>query len=140
MPRPSMQTVPKPAPDFSSRAYWNGTIKMSLSKLFILRVLHDRPMHGYDIARMVERTTNGCCSPSEGTIYPVLREFEEGGFVTYATEVVTGRERKVYTLTDKGQDALRVAIDAWMEITDALVDADKVVARNDTELAGACCD
>jgi DNA-binding PadR family transcriptional regulator len=135
-----MQSVPKPAPDLSSRAYWNGTIKMSLSKFFILRVLHDRPMHGYDIARTVERTTNGCCSPSEGTIYPVLREFEEGGFVTYETEVVTGRERKVYTLTEKGQDALRVAIDAWMEITDALVDADKVVARGNAKSAEACCD
>jgi DNA-binding PadR family transcriptional regulator len=134
-----MHTVPKSSPDLSSRAYWNGTIKMSLSKLFILRVLHDRPMHGYDITRTVERTTNGCCSPSEGTIYPVLREFEEGGFVTFATEVVGGRERKVYTLTDKGREALRVAIDAWMEVTDALVDADRVVKRDDAPPGGACC-
>ena len=77
-----LSPVARPAPDYASRAYWAGTIKMSLSKFFILRVLHDRPMHGYDIARAVERTTNGCCSPTEGTIYPVLREFEEGGYVT----------------------------------------------------------
>ncbi|WP_245293148.1 PadR family transcriptional regulator [Mongoliimonas terrestris] len=144
MPSPSMHAddaarrEPKSAPDLSSRAYWNGTIKMSLSKFFILRVLHDRPMHGYDIARTVERTTNGCCSPSEGTIYPVLREFEEGGYVTFAAEVVAGRERKVYTLTEKGRDALRVAIDAWMEITDALVAADRVIPRPDG--AASCCD
>ncbi|WP_244635854.1 PadR family transcriptional regulator [Chthonobacter albigriseus] len=134
-----MHAVPKPTPDLSSRAYWNGTIKMSLSKFFILRVLHDAPMHGYDIARTVERATNGCCSPSEGTIYPVLREFEEGGYVTFETEVVGGRERKVYTLTDKGRDALRVAIDAWMEITDALVHADKVVPRGETGQVDTCC-
>ncbi|MFS8039350.1 helix-turn-helix transcriptional regulator [Xanthobacter sp. AM11] len=72
--------MPKPGPDFLSRAYWNGTIKTSLSKFFILCVLHQRPMHGYDVARAVEATTNGCCSPTEGTIYPVLREFEEGGY------------------------------------------------------------
>nr|WP_245327587.1 PadR family transcriptional regulator [Xanthobacter flavus] len=47
-------------------------------------------MHGYDVARAVEATTNGCCSPAEGTIYPVLREFEEGGYVTAASEVVSG--------------------------------------------------
>ena len=70
------RAVPKPVPDFTSRAYWAGTIKMSLSKFFILRVLHDGPMHGYDIARTVERITRGCCSPTEGTIYPVLRDFE----------------------------------------------------------------
>ena len=54
-------------PDFLSRDYWNGTIKMSLSKFFILRVLHDRPMHGYEIAQQVQRITGGCCSPAEGT-------------------------------------------------------------------------
>lgn len=134
-----MHPEPKPSPDLSSRAYWNGTIKMSLSKFFILRVLHDGPQHGYDIARTVERTTNGCCSPSEGTIYPVLRDFEEGGYVTVQTDVVAGRERKVYTLTEKGREALRVAIDAWMEITDALVDADKVVPRGEPASGGGCC-
>jgi PadR family transcriptional regulator PadR len=139
MPSPSMHPVQRPSPDLTSRAYWNGTIKMSLSKLFILRVLCDRPMHGYDVARTVEQTTNGCCSPSEGTIYPVLREFEENGLVTHMTDVVSGRERKVYTLTDKGREALRVAVDAWMEITDALVAADKVVPRAGPGSESACC-
>jgi PadR family transcriptional regulator, regulatory protein PadR len=38
--------VDKAGPDLLSREYWNGTIKMSLSKYFILGVLHRRPMHG----------------------------------------------------------------------------------------------
>jgi DNA-binding PadR family transcriptional regulator len=111
-----------PRVDYASRDYWAGTIKMGLSKFFILRVLHDGPMHGYDIARMVERTTGGCCSPTEGTIYPVLREFESGGFVTVTEEVVQGRQRRVYALTDAGRAAFRVALDAWMEATAALQD------------------
>src|ERR687890_236774 len=122
-----LSAVARPAVDYTSRAYWAGTIKMSLSKFFILRVLHDRPMHGYDIARAVERTTNGCCSPTEGTIYPVLREFEEGGYVTCETEIVSGRQRKTYSLTDKGRGAFRVAVEAWMEITEALVETGRVV-------------
>lgn len=121
------RAVAKPAPDLTSRSYWNGTIKMSLSKFFILCVLHDRPMHGYEIARTVEATTNGCCSPTEGTIYPVLREFEEGGYVTANAEVVSGRERRVYTLTEKGREAFRVAVDAWMEITGCLLDTRRLV-------------
>lgn len=132
-PRP--RTVTKPAPDLTSRAYWNGTIKMSLSKFFILSVLHQRPMHGYDIARAVERTTNGCCSPTEGTIYPALREFEEGGYVTSEAEVVSGRERKVYTLTARGREAFKVAVEAWMEVTQALLDSERVAARD----PGGCC-
>ncbi len=69
-------------------------------------------MHGYDIARSVERTTGGCCSPTEGTIYPVLREFETGGFVTVHEEVVQGRQRRVYQLTEAGRAAFRIALDA----------------------------
>ena len=124
-----LSPVARAAPDYTSRAYWAGTIKMSLSKFFILRVLHDRPLHGYDVARAVERATNGCCSPTEGTIYPVLREFEEGGYVTSATEVVSGRQRRTYTLTDKGREAFRVAVEAWMDVTRALVETRRVVKR-----------
>lgn len=128
-----MHRAAKAAPDLTSRSYWNGTIKMSLSKLFILRALHDAPRHGYDIARTVEETTKGCCSPTEGTIYPVLHDFEERGLVTCEAEIVSGRERKVYALTDKGREALRVAVDAWMEITDALIATDRVVSRRERD-------
>ena len=121
----------RPAADLTSRAYWNGTIKMSLSRFFILRVLHHQPMHGYEIARAVEATTRGCCSPTEGTIYPTLREFEAGGYVTAANEVVAGRQRRVYSLTERGREAFRVAVAAWMEITDCLGET--------RSLAGAGC-
>ncbi len=123
-------------PDLTRRGYWNGTIKMGLSKFFILRVLHQRPMHGYEVARAVEAITRGCCSPTEGTIYPVLREFEEGGYVTAAAMVVAGRQRRVYTLTERGRLAFQVAVEAWMEVTDCLRDTGRMVGR--TTGAAAC--
>lgn len=101
---------------------------MALSRFFVLQVLHDGPAHGYDIARAVERTTNGCCSPSEGALYPTLREFEQGGYLTSEAEVVSGRERKVYTLTDKGRDAFRVGLNAWMDATAALTETGRAAA------------
>jgi len=131
-PRPASPRV-----DYASRDYWAGTIKMGLSKFFILRVLHDGPMHGYDIARTVERTTGGCCSPTEGTIYPVLREFEAGGFVTVTEEVVQGRQRRVYALTDAGRAAFRVALDAWMDATAALQDTGRAFAAKGQARSGA---
>jgi PadR family transcriptional regulator PadR len=119
---PTLSPVARPPVDLTDRTYWSGTIKMALSKFFVLRVLHDGPSHGYDIARAVERVTSGCCSPTEGGLYPVLREFEQGGYVTAEAEVVSGRERKVYTLTDKGREAFRVGLEAWMDATDALLE------------------
>ncbi len=112
----TLNTVGRTTVDYTDRMYWNGIIKMSLSKFFILSVLQQRPMHGYEIAREVEHSTQGCCSPTEGTIYPVLREFEQGGYVTVHNETVAGRGRKVYTLTDKGRKAFTVAVEAWMEV------------------------
>ncbi|WP_156883633.1 PadR family transcriptional regulator [Salipiger mucosus] len=93
---------------------------MSLSKFFILSVLAKRPMHGYEIAREVARISNGCCSPSEGTIYPVLKQYQSGGYVDLREENFGGRLRKVYSLTPKGRDAFKVAVDAWMEVTEGL--------------------
>ena len=137
------RSIAPPRVDYASRAYWAGTIKMGLSKFFILRVLHDGPMHGYDVARSVERTTGGCCSPTEGTIYPVLREFEAGGFVTATEEVVQGRQRRIYALTAAGRAAFRVALDAWMEATAALQDTERAFAAADragaTQASGECC-
>lgn len=108
------------SPDLLSADYWNSTIRMSLSKFFILCVLHEKDLHGYDIAKEVVRRTDGCCAPQEGTIYPVLKQFTEGGYVIFETEVVSGRERKIYTITDKGREAFKIGLAEWMKITRAL--------------------
>ncbi len=120
----------KPPVDYTSRDYWSGIAKMSLSKFFILAVLHERPMHGYEVARIVAKTTEGCCTPTEGTIYPALREFEEGGYVTCRAETVNGRERRIYTLTERGREAFEVALEVWMEAVKALGEARVAVDRN----------
>ena len=127
-------------PDYSDPAYWHGTIKMSLSKFFVLCVLHRKPMHGYEVVQAVQKTTNGCCSPSQGTVYPVLNEFEAGGYLTHETETVQGRERKIYSLTDKGRQAFQVAISAWMDAT-ACITAGKALSGlpTDTAESGGCC-
>jgi PadR family transcriptional regulator PadR len=116
-----VRSVPLQTPDYTDRAYWQGTIKMSLSKFFVLCVLHHKPMHGYEVVQAVERTTKGCCSPTEGTVYPMLNEFEAGGYLISRVDIVQGRERKVYTLTRKGRDAFQTAVDAWLEATDCIL-------------------
>ncbi len=125
-------------PDLLSHEYWNNTIKMSLSKFFILCVLHARPMHGYDVAKEVEEKTGGCCAPTEGTIYPVLKQFEAGGYATCESELVSGRERKVYTITDKGREAFQVALKAWMSITTCLEQCQSMADRCCEGGTGCC--
>lgn len=102
--------------DYTSPEYWSGLIKMSMSKFFVLCVINRKAMHGYEITKAVETMTNGCCAPTPGALYPVLREFEEGGYVTVREAIVQGRARKVYTVTDKGKEAFKVAAKVWMDI------------------------
>ncbi|MGI5876664.1 MAG: PadR family transcriptional regulator [Dethiobacteria bacterium] len=110
---------------YLERSYWVGLIKMSLSRLFILRVLYEEPLHGYELSKRIEVITKGCCAPTEGALYPVLREFAEGGYLNCRTKVVDGRQRKIYSITKKGERAYRVALEAWQETAQALLNAKK---------------
>ncbi|MBE3588689.1 MAG: helix-turn-helix transcriptional regulator [Thermoanaerobacteraceae bacterium] len=110
---------------YGSEEYWAGLIKMSLSRFFILHVLHRQPVHGYEITKQVGAITHGCCAPTEGSLYPVLKEFTEAGLVEMTTELVSGRERKVYTLTPAGERAYRVASRAWGEVAEYILQAVK---------------
>jgi len=98
---------------YQTEEYWSSLIKMSLSRFFILRVLCCRSLHGYEITKEVAALTEGCCAPTEGSLYPVLHEFVQNGLVTSQTQVVNNRERKVYTLTSQGVQAYQTATGAW---------------------------
>ncbi len=109
--------------DFLDQSYWNGMIKMSLSRLFILRTLYDGPLHGYALSKRIAEITRGCCAPTEGALYPALHEFEREDCLTCHSEVVGGRSRKVYTLTEKGIQACLTGLRAWEETARALLAA-----------------
>ncbi len=104
-----------------SPEYWSNLIKMSLSRFFILHVLHHQAVHGYEITKKVAAITHGCCAPTEGSLYPVLREFMDAGLVEVEAEVVSGRERKVYTLTPSGERAYETAANAWKEMAEYIL-------------------
>ncbi len=114
--------------NYLSKSYWNGMIKMSLTRLFILRALHETPMHGYALREKISDLTRGCCTPTEGALYPTLHEFERGGYVTCREQTVQGRTRKIYTLTNKGLQACRAGLEAWEETARSLLDARKTVS------------
>jgi len=108
---------------YESKEYWASLIKMSLSRFFILHVLHKHALHGYEITKQVADITCGCCAPTEGSLYPVLREFVDNELVQFDVQMVAGRERKVYTITRKGERAYVVASQAWGEVAGYILQA-----------------
>ena len=99
--------------DYTNKAYWENLVKMSLSRYFVMYALSQKPLHGYDISKWIGEFTKECCRPTEGSLYPMLKDFKAGGYVTSEAMTVSGRERKVYTLTEKGLEALGAAKEVW---------------------------
>ncbi|QOD93556.1 PadR family transcriptional regulator [Chryseoglobus sp. 28M-23] len=71
-------------------------------RLYLLFVLDERPMHGYEIIQALSDRFGGTYVPSAGTIYPRLAKLETEGLVTKESD---GR-KTVYALTDAGRAEL----------------------------------
>lgn len=93
----------------------------------ILGLLARQPQSGYDLTQAMKRTIAFFWQAHHSTIYPELRRLERQGLVAY--EVVEQQERpdkKVYTLTAAGREALR----RWVaEPTPLPADRDELMVK-----------
>jgi DNA-binding PadR family transcriptional regulator len=71
-------------------------------RLYLLSLLAERPMHGYDLIQALGERFGGTYTPSAGTIYPRLAKLQDEGLVVKAPE---GR-KTVYSITDAGRTEL----------------------------------
>jgi DNA-binding PadR family transcriptional regulator len=81
-------------------------------KYVILRLLREKPRHGYEIIKEIEDRFGGWYTPSPGTVYPTLQLLEDQGFVR-ATE---SDGRKTYQITAEGEAFLNEHKDTIDEI------------------------
>jgi PadR family transcriptional regulator len=95
--------------------YWKSLINIGLTKVLVLKVLSKGPRHGYGILKELEAMTSGCCVPTFGTIYPILKELSQNGYaeIHEDKQLKGARKRRVYTLTSSGIEAFKVALEAW---------------------------
>lgn len=76
-------------------------------RLYLLYVLDERAMHGYEIIQALSDRFGGTYVPSAGTIYPRLAKLEAEGLVTKQTD---GR-KTVYAITESGRSELNARRD-----------------------------
>ena len=93
------------------RRQWFGAGDM---KYVILKLLRDKPKHGYEVMKDLEERMHGCYSPSPGTVYPTLQWLEDEGLVV--SRDVEGK--KVYEITDTGRAFLDEHKDTVEDIFD----------------------
>jgi len=99
------------------------SMKIGMVQLWLLLLLSDKPMYGYEIIRELERRFSGHWSPKTGTVYPALEKLEVNGLVTGQIEFRDhGPDRKHYAITDKGKEELKEAMAQWAKMTE-MIDA-----------------
>jgi DNA-binding PadR family transcriptional regulator len=88
-----------------------GTTTVAILKLLIDE---DEALHGYEIIRRLEARSQGYFRFKEGLIYPSLHRMEQDGLLESQWMGKPGtRRRKVYAVTDKGQQQLEIEMRRW---------------------------
>jgi PadR family transcriptional regulator PadR len=83
----------------------------------------DRPMYGYQIAKLIESRAEDIDIMKQGALYPVLRSLESAGLLESEVEPsVSGPPRRYYQITDPGRQALVKWTEIWGQ-TRELVEA-----------------
>lgn len=81
--------------------------------LLLLSTLRREPAHGYRIVELLNEEGDGAFDLAEGTVYPALYRLERKGLVRSTWQQVSGRRRRVYRLTRRGQRELEEQTAAW---------------------------
>ena len=83
------------------------TMRITEQAYLVLLSLVDQPRHGYGIVGAVLELSDSATKLGAGTLYGLLDRMSNAGFVeACGEEVVDGRLRRYYRLTDEGSAAL----------------------------------
>lgn len=85
-----------------------GPIKSkTVFPVLILHLIKEQPDHGYGLMQRIADVCGDLVAVNTNKIYPLLRRLEERGFVTASWDHPTKRSRRVYAITESGEDRLR---------------------------------
>ena len=86
-------------------------------QFLILRVLYEKPMHGYQLMEELEEC--GFVLPrrlESGAVYTILRRMEANGLLKSECEnVESGRDRRIYKVTEEGVQALKMGLETMVK-------------------------
>jgi len=106
-------------------------------KFVILRLIYDKPMHGYEVMQALEEESAGCYKASAGSVYPTLQMLEDEGFVR-AKEKGGKGGKKVYEITAEGKEYLDENGDMVDEIFERISSfANRFVGKDTRTLSAA---
>jgi len=99
--------------------------------LMVLSVLAREPQYGYSIQKELNRVTDGRARLPAGTLYPLLHRLESQKLIRSRWDDSSGRRRKWYEITPRGEKTLASRADAWQRYADCIGQLIKGLASSD---------
>ena len=85
--------------------------------LAVLKLLRRQKMYGYELVTEVAARSAGVLTLGQSTLYPLLYNLEAQGLIESEwVKADSGRDRKYYQLTDKGEKRLARDLSQWAEL------------------------
>lgn len=81
--------------------------------LLILKTLASGDLHGWGIAKQIQRKSRDVLSVNQGSLYPALQRLEQRKLIESRRGKASGKRVKLYSLTDRGRKALGDERESW---------------------------
>jgi PadR family transcriptional regulator len=90
-----------------------GEVLKGHLELLLLAALREEPAHGYRLVELLRERSDGLFELGEGTVYPALYRLEKRGLLGSSWNSTSGRKRRVYHLTARGEASLTEKRREW---------------------------
>ena len=110
------KNVPNPQKEIQTK------LMKGLLDLIVLQFLNTKPMHGYQIITKIRKSFGVYFGPS--TIYPLLGTLEKKKYVSSIWNMDGERPKKIYQLTNTGQNLLNFTEDSLNLICNRISNAE----------------
>src|SRR5437763_8021373 len=96
-------------------------LRKGSAEALILALLEERDRHGYEIAKLIERRSDGALKFHVASLYPTLYRLERRGLIQGRWVEKSGQRRKrFYRLTAEGRTVLAAQRRSWSAFFAAL--------------------
>ena len=96
-------------------------LKKGSAEMLILSLIENRPRHGYEICKLIERRSDGALRFNVASLYPLLYRLEKRGWIQGQwVEKAGQRRRRFYRLTPDGKKVLAAQRRGWKAFVDAI--------------------
>ena len=99
---------------------FDTTMKKGFMSGLILLVIQKEASHGYKIQKEIEELTLGEWKPTSSNIYPLLESLKNKELIACIESDSTGRQKKIYEITSKGQDAVKMLVQKHQNMVESI--------------------